>query len=171
MPNASPTHERRFWVKVQCGGNDDCWPWLAAVDTHGYGRFKLGTNRKAHRVSYEMAVGPIPPGMTIDHLCERKDCVNPAHLEPVPEHVNRTRWMTAERVEEARRLSRDLNARLTPREHALRSGACRLTDEQVREIRRRRATGETCRSVAADMPANHTQVSKIARRETYSWVV
>jgi hypothetical protein len=37
----------------------------------------------AHRVVYEEAVGPIPEGLTIDHLCKTKDCVNPEHLEPV----------------------------------------------------------------------------------------
>jgi hypothetical protein len=38
---------------------------------------------KAHRVAYELYVGPIPEGLTIDHLCRVRTCVNPLHLEPV----------------------------------------------------------------------------------------
>jgi hypothetical protein len=42
----------------------------------------------AHRWSYEALVGPIPPGLEIDHLCRVRNCVNPSHLEPVTKAVN-----------------------------------------------------------------------------------
>jgi hypothetical protein len=42
----------------------------------------------AHRASYEAFIGPIPDGMTIDHLCRNRKCVNPSHLEAVPMRVN-----------------------------------------------------------------------------------
>lgn len=73
----------RFWAKVE---EDDrgCWVWQAAVKGHGYGSFHLnGALRSAHRLVWENLVGPIPDGLTIDHLCRNKLCVNPAHLEPV----------------------------------------------------------------------------------------
>jgi hypothetical protein len=50
----------------------------------GYGVLStVDGNRYAHRLAYELLVGPIPEGLHIDHLCRRPECVNPAHLEPV----------------------------------------------------------------------------------------
>lgn len=74
----------RFWSKVDRGAPDECWPWKASTFHHGYGQFKVHPdNRLAHRVAYELARGPIPDGLTIDHLCRNKLCQNPSHLEVV----------------------------------------------------------------------------------------
>lgn len=49
----------------------------------GYGRvWRDGVQLRAHRAMWELMVGPIPEGLTIDHLCGNTACVNPAHLEP-----------------------------------------------------------------------------------------
>jgi hypothetical protein len=80
--------EKRFWVKVDKRGDDECWPWLAGK-SKGYGNFSRdGKDAKAYRVSYELLVGPIPPGRDLDHLCRNRACVNPAHLEPVSRREN-----------------------------------------------------------------------------------
>lgn len=63
-----------------------CWLWTLSVCERrgGYGQFSLGGRmRKAHQVSYELAVGPVPDGLELDHLCRRPACVRPTHLEPV----------------------------------------------------------------------------------------
>lgn len=74
--------EVRFWEKVDRGG--DCWEWLAAVRSDGYGTFRLfGRMVRPHRYAYELLVGPIPDGLHLDHLCRNRTCVNPEHLEPV----------------------------------------------------------------------------------------
>ena len=73
--------EDRFWEKVN--KTDTCWLWTAYVDPEGYGRFKYGLHQNAHRVAYEWIIGPIPPGLQIDHLCRVRNCVNPSHMEPV----------------------------------------------------------------------------------------
>src|SRR6185312_12891331 len=68
---------------------DGCWRWTGAINSCGYGNIWDGErNQQAHRVSYEMAIGPIPKGLTIDHLCRNRACVNPAHLEPVTCRTN-----------------------------------------------------------------------------------
>ena len=70
--------EARFWVKVDKAG--DCWLWTAGK-VRGYGSFTLdGKMRKAHRVAYEWANGPISAGLDLDHLCHVPACVNPDHL-------------------------------------------------------------------------------------------
>lgn len=70
------------WIPEPFSG---CWLWTAHCHRKtGYPeiRFKKGTSY-AHRVAYELYVGPIPVGLTIDHLCRTKSCVNPSHLEAV----------------------------------------------------------------------------------------
>jgi hypothetical protein len=69
--------------------NSGCWLWLGS-HWKGYGRMrtKSQSSAKAHRVSYEHHVGPIPDGLVLDHLCRNTFCVNPDHLEPVTNDEN-----------------------------------------------------------------------------------
>jgi hypothetical protein len=79
----------RFMQRVNKDGPDGCWLWTAGKK-RAYGAFAVEHDRTvlAHRWSYEHHVGPIPDGLTIDHLCRRPLCVNPAHLEPVTPRMN-----------------------------------------------------------------------------------
>lgn len=80
----------RFWTKVD--KTDNCWNWVGQIHHTGYGVIYLSRaeckdpNRRlrlVHRVAYELLEGPIPEGLTLDHLCRNRRCVNPKHLEPV----------------------------------------------------------------------------------------
>lgn len=84
----------RFWqsIRVSSGG---CWEWAGSKFGTGYGRYRHERGDRgrqlAHRVSYRVLAGEFDSGLDIDHLCRNKICVNPAHLEPVPHHVNQDR--------------------------------------------------------------------------------
>jgi HNH endonuclease len=69
-----------------------CWIWTGKKDKLGYGKIRRGgTNNYeflAHRAVYELAVGPVPGGMDLDHLCRNPSCVNPSHLEAVSHREN-----------------------------------------------------------------------------------
>jgi hypothetical protein len=78
----------RFMAKVEEA--DGHWLWRAATAANGYGRFAVSKKdiRQAHRVAYELLVGPIPEGLEIDHLCRVRHCVRPEHLELVTRREN-----------------------------------------------------------------------------------
>jgi hypothetical protein len=80
----------RFWSKVSgVGPRNGCWLWTGRVDGFGYGHFKTRKRSlKAHRVAWTLKCGPIPPGMTLDHLCRQPRCVNPEHLQVVTNKEN-----------------------------------------------------------------------------------
>jgi HNH endonuclease len=80
-----------FEARLADGGEHGCWLWTGAGSSGGgYGYFR---RQLAHRFSYELHVAPIPDGLTIDHLCRVRTCVNPDHLDPVPLSVNvRRAW-------------------------------------------------------------------------------
>lgn len=83
----------RFYPKIEF--TETCWLWTGATLGRGYGVLGRGGagagNILAHRASYELFIGPIPDGLTIDHLCRVKLCVRPEHLEAVSNRENNLR--------------------------------------------------------------------------------
>jgi HNH endonuclease len=85
MPTPRATRENlphRFWAKVDTtAGAFACWPWLGSRQNQGYGMVKATSENwsLAHRVSYEMAYGPLGDLKALHH-CDNPPCVNPAHL-------------------------------------------------------------------------------------------
>lgn len=75
----------------ECG----CLVWMGQLSKDGYGRIKIdGKSYMTHRISYELENGPIPEGLTLDHLCRVRSCRNAAHLEPVTMRENTLRGVT-----------------------------------------------------------------------------
>lgn len=79
----------RLLDKIEEDANG-CWLWTAYTASNGYARISVARSksREAHRVSYELFVGPVPEGLQLDHLCRVRHCINPDHLEPVTSRTN-----------------------------------------------------------------------------------
>lgn len=141
----------RFWSKVQKRA-DGCWVWTAG--THrGYGLFRVQHGRpmaRAHRLSYEWAKGPIPPGLVVMHSCDNKRCVNPAHLSIGTQHEN-----VCQAVERA----------LMPR--GQRKCNAKLSTRQVHEIRERCAAGESMRRLALEFGVSAPTVQAIVHHRKW----
>lgn len=131
----------RFWAKVDKRGPDERWPWSGPRDRKSYGT--IWPSLRAHRVSYELANGPIPAGMCVCHRCDNPPCVNPAHL-----------WLgtiaenTADKMEKGRQ--RFLRGDESP--------AAKLTTAQIAIIR---ATPGTQKDVAAQFGISQSHVHRI----------
>ncbi len=152
-PQVKGDPESRFWAKVNKDGPDPsedtlaarlgpCWLWSGALGGDGYGRFSVSRRTLgAHRFAYELLVGPIPEGLTIDHLCRVPRCVNPAHLEAVTvgENVLRGDGESARRARQTHckngHLFDEANTYINPRG----GRQCRACD---REFKRRRVRVE-----------------------------
>lgn len=138
----------RFWSKVSIGAPDECWLWQAYKTPAGYGQF--GRNTPAHRVAYELCVGPIPEGLDIDHLCRTHDCQNPRHLEAVTRRENVLRGVGP--------TARNARATQCPQGHS-------YTDENILIIK----NGKRCRE--CDRQSNKEwwhRRGKILRRERHA---
>jgi len=108
-----------------------CWIWLGTLDKDGYGktthsRDGLKRDVRAHRLVYELLVGPIPHGALLRHSCDNPCCVNPDHL-CVGTHQDNV----ADRVGRGRTSRGDTHvcAKLTSDQvRAIRAATGRLTD-------------------------------------------
>lgn len=149
MPNPYRTSSETLWANVCREG--DCWLWLGAVTTAGYGTVSYkGTQWDAHRLSYTFAHGPIPTGLDVRHACDTPRCIAPLHLS-VGTHQDNMDDMVSRR-----------RSNFGERHHA-----SRLTWAIVDEIRTRVAAGETQTALAREFGVTFQQVSKIVRGQNW----
>jgi hypothetical protein len=146
------TLSERFWAKVNRSTPERCWLWTGAVNEHGYGVLhpegrRSGPTIKAHRLSLALS-GVAVDGYVVRHSCDNPPCVNPAHLS-----IGTMAQNAADMVQRGR------SAR------GSRSGASKLTEEQVAEILVRHAAGELHRVLAAAYGVSRPTISRIVERK------
>lgn len=95
----------RLLARIEIDPISGCWLWTGSTSPNGYGRIgENGADLRVHRVTYEHFIGPIPEGLTLDHVCHNTDatcpggracahrrCANPWHCEPVTAGENARR--------------------------------------------------------------------------------
>jgi len=145
----------RFWRKVNStGGENACWPWTGAKDSCGYGGVSINyKNHGAHRLAFALSLGEIPKGLCVLHRCDNPSCCNPAHLFLGTHYEN-----IMDKMKKGR------GSRPLRRGQFIR----KLTDEDVREIRKRRANGENCSSIASSFGVHRItarDISNFKRRK------
>lgn len=149
----------KFWSRVNKKGPEDCWEWTGAKNK-GYGQLNVnGKTSKAHRVSYEIHKGPIAPGKgyhgtVVKHSCHNRSCVNPTHL---------TAGTQRENLEEMTSSGR--------RARGSSNGKSKLTEEIVREIRRRYIKGQiTQAELGKEFGVTGSLVSLVLRGKIWTHV-
>jgi hypothetical protein len=134
---------------------NECWPWLGYTDKDGYGTIAPthGTLKKAHRVAYEMMIGPIPDAMGVLHTCDNPSCCNPLHL------------FIGTQADNDR--DRDQKGRTQRGE---RHGNAKLTADAVRQIRTLRADGASQQGIADRFGVHQTAISSVLSGRTWGHV-
>ena len=132
-------------------GRDVCWEWSGSRATFGHGQFQNNNVLySAHRVAYELGNGPIPAGMAVRHKCDNPPCCNPSHLEVGTQSDN---------VQDAVERNRVRHGESHP--------CAVLTEEGVREIRKRRSEGETNNVLAREFGVHPATISAVVHYRTW----
>lgn len=139
-----------------------CLEWTGSRDRSGYGWIRVGHGRanaktvKTHRASFAAFVRPIEDGEEICHSCDNPPCLEPSHLRAGDHQSN-----IAEMIDRGRR--RPDSVAPKGENHP----AAKLTADQVREIRARRASGEKYDALVAAFGVTKTTISEICTRKTW----
>lgn len=157
---------QQFWSRVKIGAPDECWEWQGYRKETGYGRISNSKYNqgegprswRAHRLAYQFHHGVEPGDLHVLHSCDNPPCCNPAHLRlGTPADNGR------DKVERGR-------------SHNVPKGAAhklaKLTDDKVREIKRRFVRGRRGDGprAAREFGVSPTIIHQILRGEIWKHV-
>jgi hypothetical protein len=172
-----------FWSRVK--KTDTCWLWTGKSTKAGYGQLSrrisgVSTTYLAHRLSWELHNGPIPEGLLALHKCDNPPCVNPDHLflgthaDNSQDMVKKGRSCKAEknflnqhpevRPKGDNHYMRRFPERVKRGENNI---AAVLTDDKVREIRRRYIPGKNTLALAKEYGVDSSSILNITKRRTW----
>jgi len=166
--------EERFWARVD-KRPDGCWIWTGGrLQSGGYGHLHVGDREmRAHRFSWELHRGSIPEGLHVCHKCDNPPCVNPDHLFLGTDADNLADMRRKGRWHRGFPKGEDHWSRRHP--EAIPRGSkhpqAKLTEDDVREIRRAAEAGETALELAARFPVSRLHIYSILRRKTWRHVL
>lgn len=137
-----------------------CWNWIGSKYKNGYGSFGVGIwregtfkNAYAHRISFELHNGPIPPGLCVLHKCDNRGCVNPSHLflgtqaENIRDMVMKKRHDFGEK-----------------------NAMAKLKESDIHEIRKLSHEGMTQKEIASHFPVKEDAIGAIIRGENWKHI-
>ena len=176
---------KRFWSKVE--KTDGCWKWSGCKDPNGYGRHAVEHSKQmlAHRYSYVLHVGPIPPGVCVLHRCDNPECTNPVHLFLGTQSDNQADKVAKGRQAAGKRngayqhkrgpaISRGLKRwHAEHPERVVRGNKhhnARLTDATVREIRELYEDGFPQSQIGARYGVSQATIARVLSGETWAHV-
>lgn len=139
----------RFWSKAKIDA--DCWLWIAAKNSKGYGKFLLNrVDTGAHRVAWLLTYGSIPPGKHVLHTCDTPACVNPKHL-----YIGTNRDNVNDRTERGRGAT------------GTKPATCKLSEAQVLTIRNELVNGATYSVLARKYGVSPPTIQNIAKGKSW----
>jgi hypothetical protein len=159
-----------FWSKVDSSGGDDaCWEWLGTRGSSGYGEVRVNKRlQKAHRRAWELTNGPIPEGKVVCHRCDNPGCCNPKHLF-VGTHSDNMADMVAKGRQQRDGWKHWNPLRKWAKGEA--SGSAKLTEAQVREIRRRFEAGGISKvQLGREYNVTDVLIGKIVNKQVWTHV-
>lgn len=147
-----------------------CWEYTGVIGKNGYGMMSYeGRQQGAHRVSWQLFIGLIPKGLWVLHHCDNRPCIRPDHLflgTAADNNADMDRKGRANRIGFTAETAGD-GWRYRKGED---SPVSRLTEGEVKEIRRRYKNGERQIPLAEEFDLAQSHVSRIVRREVWDHI-